>query len=86
MTNTQKLEEIKTAKMQKLKDLEEDNTLSFISNKSQHFLFQLLQSASTIFYYRSIFKRFPVTLQQASFFSEEYSQILPQVKIKTPFQ
>ena len=45
--------------------LEEDNTFSFISIKSQHFLFQLLQSASTIFYYRSTFKRFSVTLQQA---------------------
>ena len=41
MTNTQKLEGIKSAKMQKLKDLEEDNTFSFISIKSQHFLFQL---------------------------------------------
>lgn len=60
--------EIKTAKMQKLKDLQEDNTFSFISIKSQHFLFQLLQSASTIFYYRSTFKRFSVTLQQASCF------------------
>lgn len=70
--------------MQKLKDLEEDNTFSFISIKSQHFLFQLLQSASTIFYYRSTFKRFPVTLQQASFF-REIGQMLPQVKI-TPFQ
>lgn len=65
MTNTQKLEGIKSAKMQKLKDLEEDNTFSFISIKSQHFLFQLLQSASTIFYYRSTFKRFSLTLQQA---------------------
>lgn len=57
--NTQKLEGIKIAKMQMLKDLQEDNTFSFISIKSQHFLFQLLQSASTICYYRSTFKRFP---------------------------
>lgn len=79
--NTQKLEGIKTAKMQMLKDLQEDNTFSFISIKSQHFLFQLLQSASTICYYRSTFKRFP-DITASLFFPEEYSQILPQVKIK----
>ena len=58
--------------------LEEDNTFSFISIKSQHFLFQLLQST------------FSITLQQASPAptpeTEEYFQILPQVKIKAPFQ
>lgn len=65
VTNTQKLKKIKTAKMQKLEDLEEDNTFNFISIKSQHFLFPTAaKCVSTIFYYRSTFKRYPVTLQQ----------------------
>lgn len=39
MKNTQKVEEIKTAKMQKLKDLEEDNTCKVLFQSNHNTFF-----------------------------------------------